>query len=212
MIGATTVALAAGATGWLIAGGDLDRLPVLISFGVQPASTASPPDGVPVLIDSTPTGAEVRVDGTSGGVTPAQLSLSPGLHSLLVRQTSSMEVVQPLDIPSAGTSAYIQLWRRQPIVLPLRSMYPGAGLADARFLDEGELGLRVSSGAGPGLSQPNASDELWELARRRAAWSDTKWDQPPKHITDLVCTPNSRRLVVVTRTDSTPRPRPPRSG
>src|ERR1051326_1325155 len=115
------------------------------------------------LSSTTPPGAAVRIDGANRGVTPAQLSLSPGHHNRLLRQAGSMDQVQHIELPSAGTALSVNLWLRQAVVLPIRAVYPGAGLLDALFVDNGKLGLNVNSGAGPGLAQPRESDELWEL-------------------------------------------------
>ena len=96
-------------------GGELDRLPAPISFRVQSASAASPPDGVPVVIESTPTGAELRIDGANRGVTPAKLSASPGLHGLVARQAGSIELVRQVDVPPAGTTLFLDLVHRPPV-------------------------------------------------------------------------------------------------
>lgn len=160
----TIVAVVASAACWLLAGGQLDQLPSSISLGVRLPSAASPPGHAPVLIASTPSGAEVLVDGTNRGVTPTQLSLSPGTHNLLVRQTGSIDLLEQVDVPLAGgTAVSVDVWRRQPATVPLRSVYPGAGLLDARILNEGKLALTVNSSAGPGPTQVNTGDELWEV-------------------------------------------------
>jgi len=74
-----------------------------------------------------------------------------------------MDLVQTREVPSAGTSVSVNLWRRQPAVLDLRAAYPGARLIEARFLADGALGFTANSGARPSLSQNSATDELWQL-------------------------------------------------
>src|SRR5207248_195146 len=66
-------------------------------------------------------------------------------------------------LPVAETGAHIEvaLWQRRPEVVPLRPVYPGASLIDARFLDGGQVALLV--GLPAQAAAPGASRELWRL-------------------------------------------------
>src|SRR5947209_7019428 len=70
----------AAVAGWMLAGGDLSSTQVL--FG-QPDAAALPSSGrAPVHVETSPSGAQVRMDGTTYGKTPLDLRLSPGQHTL----------------------------------------------------------------------------------------------------------------------------------
>jgi hypothetical protein len=55
------------------------------------------------------------------------------------------------------------LWRRRPAVLPIRPIYPGASLVDARFVADGTVALTVSLPIPSAAAQPPAARELWQL-------------------------------------------------
>jgi hypothetical protein len=116
-----------------------------------------------VRIDSTPAGAEVLVDGTRRGRAPALLALSSGSHNLLLRQPESIDAQLPLDVPAEGGSVSVSLWRRKPDILPLRPVYPGASLGDARFLTDGKLTTSVTTGPGSSTTASAHSAEVWQL-------------------------------------------------
>jgi hypothetical protein len=154
------IALAAFA-GWQVALGG--RPSADMPFG-QPELSAleSSPGAVPVHIDSTPSGAEVRIDGARFvlGHTPLDVLLSPGQHSLSLEHPDALQDDQPLRVAETGAIVDVALWRRsQPVVVPIRPVYPGAALIDARFLDDGQVALLVGVPTGPG--EPGR--ELWRL-------------------------------------------------
>ena len=69
----------------------------------------------------------------------------------------------PLNVPDAGVSAVVRLWRQQPSVLRLGAVYPGAILADARLLADGQVALVVGLPITPGVNQTTAMHEVWLL-------------------------------------------------
>ena len=70
--------------------------------------------------------------------------------------------VRSIDVPAEGMDLTVSLWRRQPDILPLRPVYPGANLVDARFLADGTVALSVSLPGGSSAAQQSAR-ELWQL-------------------------------------------------
>jgi hypothetical protein len=150
----------AAVVGWLLAGGDLPSAEVFFS---QPKSAVrqSSPGDVPVHIDSTPSGAQVGIDGARSGRTPLDLRLSPGQHSLSLEHPDAFAEDRSLQVAEDGSVFNVALWRRHPDVVPLRPVYPGASLVDARFLDDGQVALLVGLPAQPGAS--SATRELWRL-------------------------------------------------
>jgi hypothetical protein len=152
----------AAVVGWLLAGGGLPSAEVF--FG-QPESAVrqSSPGDAPVHIASTPSGAQVSIDGARYGSekTPLDVRLSPGQHSLSLEHPDALEDNRTIHIAEDGAVVDVVLWRRQPDVVPLRPVYPGASLVDARFLDDGQVALLVGLPAQPGA--PSTSRELWRL-------------------------------------------------
>jgi hypothetical protein len=64
------------------------RAPLQVGSGAVPAATAT------LSLDSSPTGAEVSVDGQDRGVTPISMSLAAGQHRIVLRAgTLSRELV-----------------------------------------------------------------------------------------------------------------------
>ncbi|MGI9149250.1 MAG: PEGA domain-containing protein [Chloroflexota bacterium] len=152
----------AAVVGWLLAGGIMPSADVL--FGQpEPAAVESLPAGAPVHIDSTPSGAQVHIDGMRYGSakTPLNVRLASGQHSLSLEHPDTLEDERVLHVAETGASVDVALWRRRTDVVPLRPVYPGAALVDARFLDNGQVALLVSIPARPGA--PSASRELWRL-------------------------------------------------
>ena len=131
------VALAA-ACGWTLAGGSLPAVPWLSTQTNQAAADGSV-GGAPIHVDSAPSGAEVLIDGRRIGHTPLGVSLSPGQHALSLRDPEALDVDQTLAVANTGANVSVTLWRRRPDVLPLRPVYPGASLVDARFLNDGQV-------------------------------------------------------------------------
>lgn len=137
----TLVLSFAAVTTWILAGGQLSGLPAPVADWL-PRSTvtdAGSAGSAPVQVESIPSGAEVRIDGTRRGQTPAVLGVSPGVHELTLRHPEAMESVRSIDVPAEGTALAISLWRRRPEVLPIRPVYPGASLVDVRFVADGTV-------------------------------------------------------------------------
>jgi PEGA domain len=273
-----SVCTAVAVAGWVVSAGDMSRLPALLTNGRVQIDNA-PADGVPVSIVSTPSGAAVEIDGVRRATTPAQLSLSPGSHTLGLRQPDSLDMFRLLNVSPQGAETSSNLWRRKPTVVAVRPVSPGATLANEQFEQEGGLDLSIRSGAATTEKGPSPS-ELWRLdpltgsltrmpgvsgsgdrtsvlalapggqtvayATDATPTSPSRWssiaagssadqtaamptvwirsvgsaqggrqvfaidrrrDAPKtndEHITDLIWTPDGQRLVVITRTDSTP--------
>src|SRR5919199_3936337 len=109
----------------------------------------------------TPSRAQVSIDGARVGWTPLDVRLSPGQHALSVQHPDALDQDQTLAIAESGANVSITLWRRRPDVVPLRPVYPGASLVDARFLDDGQVALLISLPAQPGST--GTTRELWRL-------------------------------------------------
>jgi hypothetical protein len=184
----------AAVAGWLLAGGSLPSARTL--FGqLEPAAVETSAGGAPLHLDSTPSGASVRIDGTTHGRTPLDTWLSPGQHSLSLQHPDALDDDQPLQVADSGASVNITLWRRQPDVLPLRPVYPGASLVDARLLDDGQAALLVDTPARSGATGTNR--ELWRLDLATAQL--TRVSLPgngPKSI--VVLAPDDQQVAYIT--------------
>ena len=150
----------AAVAGWLVAGGSLPPVQTL-SGQLEPVAVDSAAGGAPVHLESTPSGAAVRIDGTTRGKTPLDTWVSPGQHALSFQHPDTLDEDQTLTVAGTGAQVAVALWRRRPEVMPVRSIYPGASLVDARFLDTGQVALLVGLPAPAGAS--GASRELWHL-------------------------------------------------
>ena len=117
---------------------------------------------VPLSLDSRPAGASVWLDGRQRGATPLQLQVDPGAHRVVLKQPYSIEQHYALDVGASGASLDAALWRPRPIVSHLRPALPGATLADARLLRDGQLGLAIALPPGDEL-------EAWQLDARSGA-------------------------------------------
>jgi hypothetical protein len=159
MIG--TVCTTAAVAAWFISAGDMSRLPALLTNGAVQIDN-SPADGVPVSIVSSPPGAAVEIDGVRRATTPAQLSISPGSHTLGLRQSDSLDTFRPLNVSPQGAAASVNLWRRDPNVVTVRPVYPGATLTNEQFDQNGGLDLTVRSGS-PTTQNGRSPSELWRL-------------------------------------------------
>jgi hypothetical protein len=164
LLGIVSISLGAGAA-WILAGGNQVGLPAPLSDWLPPTTPIDTGVGgiAPVQVASTPSGAEVRIDGIRRGQTPASLALSPGTHELRLRHPNAIGAVRSIDVPAAGTDVAVSLWRRQPDILPLRPVYPGANLVDARFVADGTVALSISLPGGSSAAQPQSARELWQL-------------------------------------------------
>jgi hypothetical protein len=150
----------AAVVGWLVAGGSL---PSAETFSVPfaPAAADRSAGGVRLHVESTPSDAAVRIDRTPRGKTPLDIWLAPGQHALGLQHPDALDDDLPIDIPDSGANVDVGLWRRRPDVLPVRPVYPGAVLVDARFLDDGQIVLLVDS---PGRTgEAGSNRELWRL-------------------------------------------------
>jgi hypothetical protein len=150
----------AAVLGWLLAGGNL-ALPEVLVDRVAPGTAATPAGTAPIHLDSSPSHAQVNLDGTRLGWTPLDVQLSPGQHAVGLQHPDALDQDERLTVPESGAAVSFRLWRRRPDVLPLRPVYPGASLVDAHFLDDGRVALLISLPPRPGES--GATRELWRL-------------------------------------------------
>jgi PEGA domain-containing protein len=99
----------------------------LMQFGAAAATTGR------LTIDSRPAGSQVVVDGEARGVTPLQLALQPGAHTITIRSSGDERVV-PLNIAAgADVTQYFEMKASEPIPvtggLSIASDPPGARIA-----------------------------------------------------------------------------------
>ncbi len=68
-----------------------------------------PPSPVAATISSDVTGADVKIDGKSAGVTPLNITLDPGSHTITVTGADGHTAEQQLDVRSGGKKLAINL-------------------------------------------------------------------------------------------------------
>ena len=100
------------AAGWILAGGDPSSAWPLTAHPAA-AFVEIPAGGVPVHLDSVPSGADVMVDGVRRGQTPLVAFLVPGQHTYTLRHPDTLEVTQTLDVADTGASAVVRMWRQR---------------------------------------------------------------------------------------------------
>ena len=106
------------------------------------------PAGGSFGVTSVPAGATVFIDGEPRGSTPAQLTLTPGAHKLIVAAEHHKLLTRDITA-NAGAALSLTL---EPTKLPQALVGP-AGLK-VRCRSHGELRILVD-GADSGLSCPN---------------------------------------------------------
>ncbi len=80
--------------------------------------------------------------------------------------------------------------------MPLRPVYPGASLVDARFLDDGRVALLVSLRAQ--LGAPSASRELWQVDPATGQLSRLTAPGVNGPISTMVVAPGGEQVAYVT--------------
>src|SRR5207237_9603545 len=110
--------------GWMLAGSGLPSADELIGQ-VEPAAVESS-SGAPVHVDSSPAGAQVHIEGHNYGKTPMDVRLSPGEQRLSLQHPDALDDEQTLHVAETGATVDVGMWRRQPDVMALRPVYPGA--------------------------------------------------------------------------------------
>ena len=108
-----------------------------------------------VAITSVPSGADVLVDGTGHGRTPTCVAVSPGAHQVELRHSAAIDWAQTVQsVAGQEQRLAVTLWRRLPVVEPLRPPFPGATIADAKFLATGHVALQIAL-------PPGSDHQLW---------------------------------------------------
>jgi PEGA domain len=189
----------AAVTGWMLAGGSLPATETL--FGQLPGNGEHSAGGASVLLSSTPSGAMVRIDGATRGKTPLELRLLPGQHLLSLQHPDALDEDQSFRVTDNGAHVDVPLWRRQPDVVPLRPVYPGAALVDARFINDGQVALLINLPAQSGA--PSASRELWRLDPPTGQLARVRIPGVQASVSTMVLAPDGKQVAY---------PRPRRSG
>jgi len=80
-------------------------------FGASPSIPASTPGPVQasLVIESTPPGADVEVDGNFVGDTPSTLSLSPGSHEVTVKKKGFVDWTRKLSVTAGSVHVNAEL-------------------------------------------------------------------------------------------------------
>jgi len=196
----------AAVAGWMLAGvgvGVGENLPFSEILFSQPASVAADSaDGAPVHIDTSPAGAQVRIDGSGAGKTPLDVRLEPGQHVLRLQHPDALDDERIVQIADTGVTLDAALWRKRPDVVAIRPVYPGASLQDARFLNDGQVALLVGLPSLSGTLTPKR--ELWlldpstgQLARLNTAGVDST-------ASSIVLAPGGDQVAYVTAGSSAP--------
>ncbi|MDQ6673258.1 MAG: PEGA domain-containing protein, partial [Chloroflexota bacterium] len=149
----------AAVAGWILAGGNLPSGEIL--FGQSESVAVANSSGAPVHIDSSPPGAQVRIDTRSSGRTPLDVRLEAGQHTLSLKAPDVLDHEESIQVAETGATVDIGLWRKRPDVAAVRPVYPGASLLDARFLNDGQVALLVGLPTQAGA--PTAHRQLWRL-------------------------------------------------
>jgi hypothetical protein len=146
---------AAGGTWLLASGSDLAEwfLPTIGS----PEHSSGP---ISFDIASQPDRATVILDGRSRGQTPVSALVSPGEHTLVLRHPDAVDDQRTVSVTSA-TQLQVRMWLRRPTAIQLRPAYPGASIAGATFLADGQLALSMALPAQAGNAAGGTLREPW---------------------------------------------------
>lgn len=86
------------------------------SFPVLPVTAETPRAGT-LRIDTRPGNADVLVDGEPRGATPLTLSLTPGAHTITIRNGSDERVVPLTIAPGAELTHYFEMRPAEPALV-----------------------------------------------------------------------------------------------
>ncbi len=78
--------------------GERSRQPAQTAPTAAPAAQSGGAAGVPVAISSTPSGADIDVDGGFAGNTPSTIDLSPGSHEITVKEKGYADWSRKLNV------------------------------------------------------------------------------------------------------------------
>jgi hypothetical protein len=184
----------AAVAGWMLAGGRVPTAEILVGQP-SPAAVASS-SGPFVHVGSSPTGAQVQIDGTGYGKTPLDLRLSPGQHTLSLQHPDALDDEQTLQVAETGATVDVGLWRRRPDVVAVRPVFPGASLLDARFLRDGQVALLDGLPAGTGA--PSVSRQLWRLDPTTGQLAPVRIPDVDSSASTMVLAPNDDQVAYVT--------------
>jgi len=78
-------------------------------FTAHPSANATAAPEATVSIDSTPSGADVEVDGAFEGITPATVALAPGTHQVSVHKKGSPTWTRSLNVAGGSMNISAEL-------------------------------------------------------------------------------------------------------
>jgi hypothetical protein len=143
---------------------------------IERLKTATPPSNTKLSVKTTPAGAEIFVDGSKAGASPADLEVRPGNHRIEVRKSgyfftesfATTSGLGPTEVTLALLPDVSSYLRRQPAAKPLEpelaariftlASEAGANVVIVAGLNKGRINLRRVDSTGESAQRYEADD------------------------------------------------------
>jgi len=112
------------------------------------------------------------VDDQPRGLTPTTVDVVPGPHVVTFQASDAIAETRPLVVVADDAHLDVSLWRAHPTVQYLKPALPGGALIDARFRDDGRLGLV--------LELPGGEHQVWSVDPERRFATQRLSDVAPR--------------------------------
>src|SRR5262249_52989086 len=154
-----------------------------------------------------PTGATVMVDGQRRGSTPLAVTVSHGVHTLLLNQPDAIEEQQQISV-LAGATINVRMWLRRPTATLLKPAYPGATIPAAAFLEEGRLALSMAVKARSTKTRERAPRGAWMYDRKSGGLAQLAPQAPNPQAAEVPISPDGLHLAYLQADTAGLSPRP----
>jgi dipeptidyl aminopeptidase/acylaminoacyl peptidase len=141
---------------WAAGGGAMALVAAAILVWRTPVQIGEQHPDAGLQVTSVPAGASIEVDGRSYGRTPATIRVPAGERRVTLRLDAHADATYRVHASRNETAILdAELWLQTPRIQRLRPTFPGATIADARFLADGRVTFL--------LALPGDERQLWLL-------------------------------------------------
>ncbi len=175
---------------WAAASGVITLAAAALLVWRPPVQVGDQNPDADLQVNSLPSGAAIEVDGRAYGRAPATIRLQAGEHRVTLRLDAHADATYRIAARRNETVTLdAELWLQTPRVQRLRPIFPGATIADARFLADGHVILL--------LALPGDERELWLLD----ADGLPQRLGPPEGRGALAASPDGQRVAYLARSE-----------